>query len=88
MLYSARKIVHDIIAAAAPDISGHWYSMAGQCQEKETLWANVQERRVELKDSEVTGYYIETTKKMCVRNSIGRTRPSSVARPLGVTRVL
>lgn len=56
MLYGARKIVHDIIAAAAPDISGKWYSTAGQCQEKETLWSNVQERRVALKDSEVTGH--------------------------------
>lgn len=65
MLYGARKILRDIIAAAAPDSSSQWYGMAGQCQEKETLWANVQETRVEPKDSKVTGFYKETTKKAC-----------------------
>lgn len=64
MLYGTRKILHDIIAAAAPNSSGHWYGTVGQCQEKSTLRANVQERRVELKDNEVAGYYTETTKNV------------------------
>lgn len=78
MLYGARKILHDIIAAAAPDSSGRWQGTAGQCQGKETLWANVEERRVELKDNEVTGYYTETTKK-CVLEvaSVGPVHPVS-----------
>lgn len=80
MLYGARKILHDIIAAAAPDSSGQWYSTAGQCQEKEMRWANVQERRAELKDNKVTGYYTETTKK-CVLEaaSVGPVHPVSSA---------
>jgi len=53
---------HDTAAAAAPDSAGPWHGMAGHCQEKETLWANTEESRAELKDEEGTGYHTETTK--------------------------